>query len=457
MSDPKRDDLSVCSEEELAVEMARLTSEMARRRAARTPMDMSAMEAATEAVKKDLGNMTLAELLRTGAPEDNHPKPCPKCRKPVAVRARGRPREIRTLSGTHTLLRNYHWCGECRLGFHPRDLELGLPAEGDVTYELEKRILDFAVNDAFEHAAARWSVHYPEPISENLLRRVTERVGDACTGADPSQLQVALQPPAAEPTQLLSVFGDGSMLPTRGPEPWREAKVGVVFRDENHVSYRDAPRGQVSQARYVAVVGNPEEFAKEMTALLEVEQADMALRVAWVADGAPWIWNVAHEICPKASQILDVRHAEEKGMTCGKALLGDNSPLLPLWQTRMEQLLLTSNVNATVSELMECAATAGPKGRKAVNDLIRYYRTNENRMAYRRFLDEGLPIGSGCGESAHRHVLQTRMKKSGQHWDPMRADHMARLRAAYRTAGPARFHWAIRRSGSPTPLRASST
>jgi hypothetical protein len=77
---------------------------------------------------------------------------------------------------------------------------------------------------------------------------------------------------------------------------------------------------------------------------------------------------------------------------------------------------------------------------------VRYYRTNAHRMKYRLYRDDRLPIGSGAVESAHRHVLQTRMKRAGQHWAMRNARRMARLRAAYRTAGALRFYGAIRRA-----------
>ncbi|MCP4445539.1 MAG: hypothetical protein GY811_09385 [Myxococcales bacterium] len=52
--------------------------------------------------------------------------------------------------------------------------------------------------------------------------------------------------------------------------------------------------------------------------------------------------------------------------------------------------------------------------------------------------------GSGLVESGHRHVLLKRMKRAGQHWSQPRAEQMAHLRAAYRTAGPRKFYDAIR-------------
>ena len=65
-------------------------------------------------------------------------------------------------------------------------------------------------------------------------------------------------------------------------------------------------------------------------------------------------------------------------------------------------------------------------------------------MQYSRFRELGLPVGSGLVESAHRHVLQARMKRAGQRWSLVRGRRMARLRAAYRTAGARRFHSALR-------------
>ena len=74
----------------------------------------------------------------------------------------------------------------------------------------------------------------------------------------------------------------------------------------------------------------------------------------------------------------------------------------------------------------------------------RNYRTNADRIRYADFVARSLLVGSGPVESAHRHVIQTRMKKAGQHWSHHGGRKMARLRATYRTAGPKKFCAAIR-------------
>ncbi|MGI9149283.1 MAG: hypothetical protein ACR2IK_22500 [Chloroflexota bacterium] len=45
-----------------------------------------------------------------------------------------------------------------------------------------------------------------------------------------------------------------------------------------------------------------------------------------------------------------------------------------------------------------------------------YFTTNAARMAYPTFRTRGLPIGSGAVESAAKHVVQVRMKRSGMRW-----------------------------------------
>ena len=409
-------------------------------------MTMSEMElAAEEMARRDAAPPPVAAMLSRMKPEKPTPKACPRCGQRTPVKARDRARTVKSLAGPVTFKRNYHYCEKCQHGFYPVDRLLGLPEEGELTSEVEKRVLDFAVNDVYGECAARWELHYREPVSENLFRRVAARVGAQCEGADQGRLQEELKP-RSEAAEVLVVEVDGSMLPIRGEEPWKEAKVGVVYR---HDSAARAPIPGTS--RYVAVVNGLGEFAPVLEEALEVENIDDVGKVVWVGDGAVCNWTLADQLCPDAVQVLDWHHSVEHAMDCAKVLLGDESPWLPVWQQRSEALLAAGDPDAVISELMDCVPLV-PKGRGqrealgALEDLVRYYRANANRMKYRLFKEDGLPIGSGAVESAHRHVLQVRMKRAGQRWAMRNARKMARLRAAYRTAGARRFHAAIRKA-----------
>lgn len=372
-------------------------------------------------------------------------KLCPKCGKRTPVKAKDRPRELRTMAGSVTLTRNYHYCESCQLGFYPLDRLLDVPEEGELTREMEKRVLDFAINDVYGECAARWQVHYQSPASENLFRRVVARVGAQCEATNQQQLQEELKPaqPMAENHVLIAEV-DGGMLPIRGPEQWKEAKLGLVYRHD-----LQAQRPVKGSARYVATVNGFGEFAPLFEDALRVENAEELPTVLFIADGAPCNWRLAEQLLPDAVQILDWYHAVQHAVACGKALLGDEHPYLPIWQQRSEALLAAGEPSALIAELMDCVPLV-PKRRRdslrAIDELVRYYRTNTHRMRYALYREHRFPIGSGAVESAHRHVLQVRMKRAGQHWAMRTARSLAALRAAYRTAGPVAYYDGIQRA-----------
>lgn len=408
----------------------------------REGMTMTDIELSAEKLKGEAGPPSVALMLSRMKPEKPTPKACPRCGKRTPVKARDRERTVRSLSGPVAFKRNYHYCEACKHGFYPVDRMLDLPEEGELTGEMEMRVLDFAVNEVYGDGAKRWSLHYREEISDNLLRRVVARVGTQCESADQGRLQEELKPRSAA-AEVLVVETDGSMLPIRGDEPWKEAKVGIVYR---HDTKECAPTP--GSARYVAVVGGQAEFAAVLEEALEVENIDDSGTVLWLGDGAACNWRLADHLAPDAIQILDWHHAVEHAVDCGKAVLGDESPYLPLWQRRAEALLAAGNPDAVIAELRDCQAAIknSAAARRAIDDLVRYYETNAERMEYAHYRSCGYPIGTGAIESAHRHVLQTRMKRAGQRWALRGARRMARLRAAYRTGGASRFYGAIRRA-----------
>lgn len=416
----------------------------------RSGMTMSEMELTAwdaHGMENPAALRALNALLSRVRPEKPTGKPCPKCGKRTPVKVANRERTLRTMAGPVTLRRNYHYCDKCEHGFYPLDQLLGVPEGGELTAEMEKRVLDFAVNDVFGDCAARWRVHYRHPLSENQFRRVVARVGQQCEEADQAVLQEELKP-SAEAAETLVVVSDGSMLHIRSQdEAWKEAKVGVVYR---HDTVKDA--AIQGSSRFTAVVGSLGLYAPVLQQLLQVERVDDVLNVIWLGDGAPYNWTLADQLAPDAIQILDWYHAVQHAVDCGKALLGEESPLLPLWQCRAETLLAQGDPDVLLAELMECLLEVDKRRRdkadalEALNNLVGYYRKNRHRMRYRTFREANFPIGSGAGESAHRHVLQVRMKRSGQRWALGNARRMGHLRAAYRTAGPVAFHAAIQRA-----------
>src|SRR5438132_802943 len=143
------------------------------------------------------------------------------------------------------------------------------------------------------------------------------RVGAQCEVADQGHLQRELKC-TERAAEVLVVESDGSLLPIRGPEPWKEAKVGVVYRHDHEAK---EPIG--GSARYVAVVNGLGEFVPVLEEALHVERIEEVPTVVWVGDGAPCNWTLADQLAPDAIQILDWHHAVEHAVDCGKVLLGE--------------------------------------------------------------------------------------------------------------------------------------
>ena len=432
--------LAEVSEEELLTELAR-------RRVERLGGTAQTAEVASEGLADAVSRQTFEHWLVTESRRESvQPQPCPRCGKATPMRAGARERVLRAVSGEVRFRRNYHYCEACKAGFYPLDERLKLPERGDLTPEMERRLLDLGVHDTFEQAAARWGVHYATTVSENLVRRVVERQGRLLEAADLDAVQREALPEPA-PAELLYVQVDGGMVPTRGDDAWREVKLGLVARQDCHVSWREAPRGRISQARYAAHLGGVDVFRGRLDALLRAEKADQVDAVVWVGDGAPWIWNIADELCPNAVQVLDWYHAIEAVCEAAKAIFGPHERTAQPFVARIKHLLRTGDVAVAIEELEACLfVPASAPAKRALKNLIRYFTNNAVRMDYLALEAQGYPIGSGFVEAANKHVIQARMKLAGQHWSPERADRMASLRALLSTTGPPRLHDVIARA-----------
>jgi hypothetical protein len=251
-------------------------------------------------------------------------------------------------------------------------------------------------------------------VSESQVYRVTQAVGEAM---DPQALQspsAALE--ATENSGRERVYGmvDGSMLFT--DEGWQECKVGRVFKADlkaaglKAAGLADTLQWDMGPSEYVAHKGRWREFTQAFESLLP-PQSDC--EQVFVTDGALWISRWIGESYPKAVQILDIFHVLEKlaAVKTGK------------WLDRQKQHLIQGRQKA----VRRAVARSG-YGHK--QELLAYLENNAQRMEYDKYRAAGMMIGSGPVESAHRTLLQVRMKRSGQRWSEKGCGRMLKLRVA---------------------------
>jgi 3'-phosphoadenosine 5'-phosphosulfate sulfotransferase (PAPS reductase)/FAD synthetase len=87
-------------------------------------------------------------------------------------------------------------------------------------------------------------------------------------------------------------------------------------------------------------------------------------------------------------------------------------------------LLLESQTQLVIENIQ---STEGKE--KDKKELINYYQNNIDKIYYKRYRQIGCDIiGLGAIESAHRTVIQKRIKLSEQHWNKNGSQNMLQLR-----------------------------
>ncbi len=212
---------------------------------------------------------------------------------------------------------------------------------------------------------------------------------------------------------------DGSMLFT--DDGWQESKVGRVFKAvprqpkaKKHHSW------DITHSEYVAKRGHWKFFAKEFERLLPPKSP---CQKVFITDGALWIGLWLLEQYPDAVHILDFYHVCEK--LAKVAIWTDAAD----WFEQMKTHLLAGRQLKVRQSILQMKQL--PADQK--DDLLTYLENNEYRMKYDEYRNKGLMIGSGPIESAHRTLLQIRMKRSGQRWSDEGCDKMIKLRVALRS------------------------
>ena len=368
---------------------------------------------------------------------------CPRCGGRTRV-DQWRTRRVRTVCGEVAVARPWYRCRPCRRGFSPVDETLALAPRARLSATLEAWVVRLGAATTFREAAALLDELTGLVVAADTIRAQSEACGLAVEAAQQAAITTVLATQeAAEPVEpapgTLLVEADGVMV--RYLDGWHEVKVGLVG---------GVVDGTLQASSYIAAREEAEHFGPRL--LTEAARRGALDVVAWegplsgrnlavlrplhvVADGAPWIWNLAADYFGARTEVVDFYHAAEHLWTAARALYGADTPEAAAW------------AHARIGELYEhgaapvrtalAAATAPTSAAANVLRLERgYFAANAARMDYPAIRDQHLPIGSGAVESSAKHVVQHRMTRAGQRWSVAGGRAMLALRAAAASGRP---------------------
>ena len=340
--------------------------------------------------------------------------------------------------------RRYHSCEACHVGQAPLDKRLGIAA-GQVTAGLAELLALAGVEVAFEEATRFLERFLLFRVSDNTLRKETERFGELqqeqeAAWQQQSQDEQWLQRRQREVGQQAGrLYGslDGVMAPLKGE--WRELKNIAWYRVEKVRSYQKRRRHgrrvgeqndlQAQDISYHCDFKTGDEFSDLFWASACQRQAALYEERVFVCDGAVWIWKLIERHFPHAVQIVDWYHASQYLPPVAEAAFGLGTDPYHAWLENARSLLWDGQIDKLIHacrQLSEHASAA-----TAIHKAVTYFTNNQQRMDYARFREQGYFIGSGTVESAGKQISGLRLKRAGARWTEQGALLTAKARAAW--------------------------
>jgi hypothetical protein len=259
-------------------------------------------------------------------------------------------------------------------------------------------------------------------VSAATVRRQTEALGAtalALAEAEVARLEQEWPLPPVAPDRLV-VSVDGAMVPLRGGE-WAEVKLVSVGEPES----RAAPAGEGNRAAgasgargvrtghlsYFARLDDAETFGRQALGELHRRGLERAGAVAAVQDGAVWLQGFMDFHRPDALRILDWPHAAQRLTAIAEQLFGVDTPRSRRAADRLRHWLWGEGPRRVLAVL-----AGWERRRPSIGANVAYLRERQAHLQYPVFREHGWPVGSGPAESAHKTVMQARLKRAGMHW-----------------------------------------
>ena len=368
-----------------------------------------------------------------------------------------RTKTVRTLLGSIEVTRGYYHCGTCQHGFAPLDTRLGVAgtslspglaracalAGAEMPYDKSRQFIGCVTG--------------LDLASTSTLARTTRAQGarardliaaEHATSRGPAPVPAAADPDTDGP-DLCYIVLDGTgapMLPSEcvgraGKDPdknggragTREVKIGCFFTQTGRDPATGDPVQDPGSATYISTFEPAATFGAHAGAEYRRRGFDQIRQPIVLGDGAKWIWGIAEQHFPAATQIVDYFHAREHLADLTKIL----TPVLADPGVFEQALVDHLDLGATTAiadavEALDLPSTAPDLVKPAATE-VGYFTGNHHRMQYADFHANGYYIGSGPVESACNTIVKQRAKRAGMHWTIRGLDPVLALRTLHQS------------------------
>lgn len=288
-------------------------------------------------------------------------------------------------------------------------------------------MVDFGADGPFAKCVHKVKEHYGVTVTQYAVRKASLKHGEMMLKSQQTSEEGITEKEGV--AQLIGEM-DGCMLPVV------EIKSNSRTKDRRKaraVSWKETRLSLVHEAGKVMPVfgstgigGTTIAAGKQLERCAILAGAGQDTKMHGVGDGACWIAEQFDVIFgTQASYLLDLYHVCDylaaAAQTCAKRPKH--------WLTRQKNKLKRGEVKKVLDSLSPYLEPSTIDNDDApVRACYRYLSNRLDQLDYKSALANDLPIGSGEIESAHRYILQARLKLAGAWWKVENADKIIALR-----------------------------
>jgi hypothetical protein len=286
---------------------------------------------------------------------------------------------------------------------------------------LQRVLTDFGADVPFGRVPDKLKEHYGIAMPVSTIQRITEHHAHLIYQQEATR-EVA-KGMADDRTFIGEI--DGSMVPVVEISPdakdkrkgktlvWKEVRLCLVH-----------PPSSVTPVFGGHFAGGVEESGRQWERCAAKAGFGPASHLHAVGDGAPWIAKQMEvRFGAQGTFLVDFFHLCEYLGEASKVCAA-NDPLA--WMEKQKGRFKANRADAVLEALAPFVAMDDSDGPATACD--RYIRNRLSQLDYQGAIQRGLPIGSGEIESAHRYVIQKRLKLPGAWWAPNNVEAMLALR-----------------------------
>jgi hypothetical protein len=280
---------------------------------------------------------------------------------------------------------------------------------------------DFGADDAFGRVPTKLKEHDGMEMPVSTIQRTTEHHAQRSYEEEAAR---EILPGRAASVIFVGEL-DGSMVPVVEPSPeaedqrqgkclsWKEVRLNLIH-----------PNGSVTPVFGGDFAGGVEDSGRQWWRCAAKAGFGPGSHLHAVGDGAPWMANpVDLQFGTQGTYLVDFFHrCESLGEASKVCAAADPQAWLDVQKDRLK-----ANRSAAVLDALAPFVRADSDD-DPVTACDRYLRNRLDQLDYQGAIQRGLPIGSGEIESAHRYLIQERLKLPGAWWSPDPIETMLALR-----------------------------